>query len=134
MNLNSHNGNYMENISASYCSAFFLALANPLRIKILQQLVINPMNVSTLAQRVNGERTLVSHNLALLKKVDLVKSEKEGKKTIYKANKYIVPQVFIFLEGIVCSNCSIKKTCKTLKRVSNIKMPMLNRSICISCT
>lgn len=123
----------MEDKVESYCSTFFLALANPLRIRILQQLTNNPMSVNELSVNVNAERTLVSHNLALLRKAELVELKKEGKKSIYNINERIVPQIFLFLEGIVCSNCSISRTCKTLKEITELEKPSLNRPACIAC-
>ncbi len=98
-----------------YCSAFFSALANKLRVRILQQLSLTPMTVNELAEKVEAERTLVSHNLALLAKAQLVRYNKVGNTRVYSANEYVVPYVFFMLERVVCSRCSIRKTCKALR-------------------
>ncbi|MBI5047161.1 winged helix-turn-helix transcriptional regulator [Candidatus Micrarchaeota archaeon] len=107
---------YENKISNSFCTKFFAALANKQRIRVLQRLVEGPVAVKDLADQVKSERTLLSHNLALLIKADLVRVKKVGKQRVYSANMEIVPQIFAFLENLVCSSCSIRQTCEILKQ------------------
>ncbi|MEW6036549.1 MAG: metalloregulator ArsR/SmtB family transcription factor [Candidatus Micrarchaeota archaeon] len=105
----------MKRNYGNYCALFFSALANPVRIKILQELALSPMTVNEIVQKVGAERTLVSHNLALLTQAQLVNHVKAGKTRVYSANQYVVPYVFFVIDRIVCSRCSLRSTCKTLK-------------------
>ena len=118
----------------SYCSTFFLALANPLRIKILQELVKGSLSVNEISIKTKAERTLVSHNLALLSKAELVKHNKEGRIRRYSANLELVLPVFSFMNGVVCANCSLRKTCENLKEVASMHVVGENpRDPCKNC-
>ncbi|MBI5228455.1 winged helix-turn-helix transcriptional regulator [Candidatus Micrarchaeota archaeon] len=98
-----------------FCSGFFSALANRERVRILQELSLNHMSVNNLSEKIGMERTLVSHNLAMLAKAELVSHTKVGKSRIYKTNEHVVPYVFFLLERVVCSRCSIRKICQKLR-------------------
>jgi DNA-binding transcriptional ArsR family regulator len=116
-----------------YCSKFFSALANRLRIRILQELSLKPMTVNELAEKLGSERTLVSHNLSILAGAELASFEKDGKKRVYRANEDIVPSVFFLLERIVCSRCSIRKVCLSLKEKELPGAPQHIRPACLGC-
>ncbi|MFN7990983.1 MAG: metalloregulator ArsR/SmtB family transcription factor [Candidatus Micrarchaeia archaeon] len=98
-----------------HCTVFFSALANPMRIRILQELLESPLNVNTLSERIGMERSLLSHNLALLSKADLVQHRKSGSTRIYSANEEIVPHLFMLMSKVVCPACSLRKTCDGLR-------------------
>lgn len=99
-----------------FCTMFFSALANPLRVRMLQELALSPMTVNNLAKSLGAERTLVSHNLSMLNKAQLVSFRKDGKTRIYTANDKIVPHIFHMMERMVCTDCSIRGTCMQLRK------------------
>ncbi len=116
-----------------FCSRFFSALANRSRVKILQELAVKPMNVNELVHKMGVERTLVSHYLTMLTKAELVKHKRQGRTKIYSVNEEVVSEVFLLMDKVVCSGCSIKKTCKTLQQRNILQMTQTNRSPCEAC-
>lgn len=59
-------------------------LGNPLRIKILYFLENNQVDVSTIVSELGVDQSAVSHQLAMLKKHQLVDSIKKGKHVYYE--------------------------------------------------
>ncbi len=98
-----------------YCTTFFAALSNPLRVRILQRLAERPATVGSLAEGLGSERSLISHNLALLSKAELVAHTKAGNTRVYNINESVVPHIFFFLDRLVCSSCSLRQTCVVLR-------------------
>lgn len=64
-------------------SEFFKALANPLRIRILDELRDGELTVSELRLRLGVEATNVSQQLAILRSKDLVVGRKQGSNMYY---------------------------------------------------
>ncbi|MBI5223932.1 winged helix-turn-helix transcriptional regulator [Candidatus Micrarchaeota archaeon] len=118
---------------AGFCTIFFSALANRLRVRILQELAIRSLSVSELAKTLNKERTLISHNLSRLTKADLVRCKKVSNRRIYSINEVIVPQIFLLLDSIVCSQCSLRETCNQLKMRQLTQPKEIMRPACIAC-
>jgi DNA-binding transcriptional ArsR family regulator len=116
-----------------FCSKFFSALANRLRVRILQELSLGPMTVNQLSEKLDAERTLVSHNLAMLARADLVSFAKAGKTRVYSANEFVVPYVFFLMERVVCSRCSIRRTCLALKERELPPVPEGIKPPCAGC-
>lgn len=59
------------------------ALATPSRVLILARLKESPCSVGELADAVGMEQSAVSHQLRLLRHLDLVIGERSGRRTIY---------------------------------------------------
>ena len=59
------------------------ALATPSRVRILARLKESPCAVGELAEAVGMEQSAVSHQLRLLRHLDLVVGERSGRRTIY---------------------------------------------------
>jgi len=59
------------------------ALATPSRVRILARLNVSPCSVGELAEAVGMEQSAVSHQLRLLRHLDLVVGERSGRRTIY---------------------------------------------------
>ncbi|WP_114795834.1 ArsR/SmtB family transcription factor [Gaiella occulta] len=59
------------------------ALATPSRVRILARLKESPCSVSELAEAVGMEQSSVSHQLRLLRHLDLVIGERAGRRMIY---------------------------------------------------
>lgn len=63
---------------------FFALLADPSRVKLLSALTISPLCVTDLAAILNMNQTTVSHQLRLLRDLDVVICERQGKILKYK--------------------------------------------------
>jgi len=68
------------------CYGFFSALANPTRLAIIEKLMDREMSVSELAETLSLEQSMISHNLKLLERCNLVFSETRGRRKIVTAN------------------------------------------------
>lgn len=62
----------------------FKLLSNPNRLQMLKILENNTMNVNDICQALDIEQSVVSHQLSILKKHQLVSSEKKGKFKYYR--------------------------------------------------
>ncbi|MBS1955428.1 MAG: winged helix-turn-helix transcriptional regulator [Cyanobacteria bacterium SZAS-4] len=74
---------------------FFKALANPLRIKILDELRDKELTVSEIRDRLDVEMPNVSQQLAILKNKQLVVARKQGNNTYYSC---VDPAIFELLD------------------------------------
>ena len=63
---------------------FFALLADPSRVKLLSALTISPLCVTDLADILKMNQTTVSHQLRLLRDMDVVSCERQGKILKYK--------------------------------------------------
>ena len=63
---------------------FFALLSDPSRVKLLSALTISPLCVTDLAAILNMNQTTVSHQLRLLRDLDVVTCERQGKILNYK--------------------------------------------------
>lgn len=70
---------------------FFKVFADTTRIKILYVLLKQEMCVCDIAQTLEMTQSAISHQLRILKQMDLVKSKREGKTIFYSlADNHIV--------------------------------------------
>ncbi len=67
-------------------SAFFAALAEPVRIALLREmlLMVEPVDVGTLAARMPQDRSVVSRHLKTLLEVGIVTCSKTGRHRYYQ--------------------------------------------------
>lgn len=63
---------------------FFALLADPSRVKLLSALTISPLCVTDLSDILKMNQTTVSHQLRLLRDLDVVTCERQGKILKYK--------------------------------------------------
>jgi DNA-binding transcriptional ArsR family regulator len=77
-------------LSSKQCAERLKALADPDRLKIVQILRGGPRNVSDIASELNADLANVSHHLQVLKREDLVETEKQGRFVVYRLH----PAVF----------------------------------------
>lgn len=66
---------------------FFGNLANPLKIKIIEELKKKSLTVSELINQIKEEQSKISHALSNLKKCSIVIAERKGKNIVYSLNK-----------------------------------------------
>ena len=76
------------------CYGFFATLANPTRLAILEQLERGPMNVSGLADLLDQEQSMSSHNLKLLELCHFITSERRGKEKYVFLNRDTIDPLF----------------------------------------
>lgn len=97
------------------CHKFFLNLSNPTRLAILEQLMKQPMSVNELAEVLEQEQSMVSHNLKPLLECNFVYLEKQGKKRIYSTNKETVGALFKAVENHAEKFCPTAGHCHVKK-------------------
>lgn len=65
-------------------SAFFSAFADETRIRIISALSLSKMCVGDLCVTLDINQTTLSHQLSLLKRLQVVDDERQGKSVFYK--------------------------------------------------
>jgi DNA-binding transcriptional ArsR family regulator len=93
------------------CYRFFVNLANPTRLAVLEQLMKKPMSVNELAESLGQEQSMVSHNLKPLLECNFVYIERDGKKRIYFANKETIGALFKAVENHAQNFCPTGGKC-----------------------
>ncbi len=63
---------------------FFALLGEPSRVRLLSALTISPLCVTDIAAILNMNQTTVSHQLRMLRDLDIVVCERQGKIIKYK--------------------------------------------------
>ena len=79
----------------------FKALAHPTRLNILESLRGGERCVCEIIEEVNIEQSNVSQHLAVLKKLDILSSRKDGLRVIYKVKHNEVFQVLNLLDSLI---------------------------------
>lgn len=77
------------------CAAKLRAIADPERLRIVQQLFEGEMNVTELSEALGDEIVKVSHHLGVLRHAGLVCTEKRGRFVIYS----LCPELASFRES-----------------------------------
>ncbi len=78
-----HNPSSLDGETARQVAETMQALATPSRVRILARLKEAPCSVGELAEAVGMEQSAVSHQLRLLRHLELVVGERSGRRTIY---------------------------------------------------
>jgi DNA-binding transcriptional ArsR family regulator len=68
------------------CSIMFRALADPTRLRILELLKARERCVSEICDQFELSQPSISHHLDVLKRSDLVRSDKRGREVYYRLN------------------------------------------------
>jgi ArsR family transcriptional regulator len=71
---------------------FVKAMADETRQRILSLLQVGELNESDIVARMNLTQPTISHHLALLRRVNLVQTRREGKHVFYRANPACVTE------------------------------------------
>ena len=78
-----HSPTSLDGETARRVAETMQALATPSRVRILARLKEAPCSVGELAEAVGMEQSAVSHQLRLLRHLDLVVGQRSGRHTIY---------------------------------------------------
>ena len=93
------------------CYGFFHTLANPTRLAIMEKLCSGPMNVSAIAEALDQEQSMISHNLRPLERCRLVLSEKKGREKLFRLNTETMAPIFRAVENHADKYCPAKGEC-----------------------
>ena len=72
-----------DGLQPDHCAELLKALAEPLRLRIVDALREKPCNVSELAERLDVEVMIASHHLGILRHAGFVERQKLGRFAIY---------------------------------------------------
>jgi|Deesub1362B_J571_1020462.scaffolds.fasta_scaffold30918_2 DNA-binding transcriptional ArsR family regulator len=103
------------------CYKFFLALANPTRLAILELLRDEPKNVNEIAKALNQEQSMISHNLKILEKCGFIFSERKKKERFYHLNKETMESLFKIFTYHAAKYCPEKGECLTRQKLQDRK-------------
>jgi DNA-binding transcriptional ArsR family regulator len=93
------------------CHLFFSTLSNPTRLAILELLREKPRNVTELAEALNQEQSMVSHNLKPLVRCKFVFVERKWKERVYSLNKETMEPIFKIFETHAEKYCPSNVKC-----------------------
>jgi DNA-binding transcriptional ArsR family regulator len=93
------------------CYGFFSTLANPTRLAILEALGESDMSVTQLADSLEQEQSMVSHNLRPLERCKFIDFERRGKSKVYSLNRETVEILFKTVENHAQKHCLFGGTC-----------------------
>ena len=79
-----------DRLQSDKCARYLKALADPDRLKLVQELQAGPKTLTDLALLLGKELANVSHHLGVLRNAGLVQTQKDGKFVIYRLH----PDVF----------------------------------------
>ncbi|MGB3342134.1 MAG: metalloregulator ArsR/SmtB family transcription factor [bacterium] len=82
----------------------FNALAHPLRLKILERLRSGSCCVCKIIPYVAGEQSNVSHHLAVLRKANIVRSEKKGLEVWYEIVDSRIFKIIDIMDELIISD------------------------------
>ena len=99
-----------KGISAT-CYWFFATLANPTRLAALETLMEKPMNVTQLAETLDQEQSMISHNLRPLVTCKFVHVERRGRERVYSINHETVDPLFKVIENHAVNFCPTGGKC-----------------------
>jgi DNA-binding transcriptional ArsR family regulator len=96
----------LDDRALEYVAKYFKALAEPMRLKVLNALQDGEKNVSQLTDISGGSQANISKHLSLLTQYDLVKRESRGTSVYYKIAD---PSVYKLCE-LVCGQIGNRMT------------------------
>lgn len=73
------------------CSDRLKVLADPTRLRVVQELMVGPRHVAEINEAVRIEQSLLSHHLRVLRDSQLVLAERDGKAVLYR----LAPEVSV---------------------------------------
>lgn len=119
----------MKSGLAKTCYRFFLTLANPTRLAILEILNEGPRSVGDIARKLKLEQSMVSHNLKPLEKCGFVFKEREKKQQIYSLNSETMKPLFKLFGFHADKYCPTKGRCFSEKSLRKRRKQEASRQI-----
>lgn len=80
--------------------AFFQALSNPYRRQMIQLLKWRSMSVNEIVDQLPIAQPTISRHLDVLRKAEVVTSERKGNQIIYSLNLSAVQEMFVYLSDL----------------------------------
>ena len=80
-----------DSLQSDRCAEMLRALAEPLRLRIVDCLRSGPKSVGELAEALKVEVVNVSHHLGVLKNAAVVQRERQGRFIVYRLHKDLFP-------------------------------------------
>ena len=99
------------------CHKFFSTLSNPTRLAILELLKESPRNVTEIAEALNQEQSMISHNLKPLERCGFVFAERRKKARFYTLNKETMGPLFKIFAYHAAKYCPTDGKCSTAKHL-----------------
>ena len=109
-----------QNLSET-CYMFFSTLSNPTRLAILELLREGTRNVTDIADTLNEEQSMISHNLRPLERCGFVLSERRKRERFYFLNKETMEPIFKIFARHASKYCDTKGKCLTAKHLKERK-------------
>jgi len=119
----------MKQTLSETCHQFFSTLANPTRLAILELLRDGPRNVTEIAEALNQEQSMISHNLKPLEKCRFVFSERRKKERLYSLNKETMEKLFKIFSYHAEKYCPTRGKCLTYKNLQEQKRQEASSSL-----
>ena len=86
-----------------FIGELFKGFADPTRVHILSLLVEGELCVTDISEKVNLSQSAISHQLRILKQMDLIKFRREGKNIWYSlADDHVRTILKMGLEHVMC--------------------------------
>ena len=84
-----------DDTTVARLARFFALLSDPSRVKLLSALTISPLCVTDLSDILKMNQTTVSHQLRLLRDLDVVSCERRGKILKYKISNPKINEILL---------------------------------------
>jgi len=101
----------MKKDLSTMCYGFFSTLSNPTRLAIIEALVETPMHVNQIAEELEQEQSMISHNLKHLVNCRFVYVKREGKQRVYSVNHEIMDPLMKVVENYHHKFCLDGEAC-----------------------
>jgi DNA-binding transcriptional ArsR family regulator len=98
------------------CYKFFNNLSNPTRLAIVEKLLENPMSVNELAEVLDQEQSMISHNLKPLLNCNFIFSKRQGKKHVYSANQETIGALLSIIDNHAKKFCPTGGKCLMVEK------------------
>jgi len=112
---------HMKRGLSETCYAFFKILANPARLAILEALRKEPRSVTEIAEILDQEQSMISHNLQPLEKCRFVFSERKDRQRIYSLNRETAEPLFKLFDHHSKKYCPTGGRCLTEKGLRQMR-------------
>lgn len=88
------------------CVSQLKVLADPTRLAVIRLLLLEPLHVNALSEKLAVEQTLLSHHLRILRDARLVETSRRGKQVLYRVAEG-VERSFSSAEAIDLGCCQL---------------------------